>query len=387
MNKSLARLALLIAAASPLAAVAQKAPDAKPAAQKPAGGGSPLDHVLPEIQFDGNGLGDVVDFLRDVVPNFKVVLVRPQGMSAADDPTVNIRLKQASLGQVLAVLSRECPIEVATVPPMRAGEGEVTIVKIIGAPNRGADAGPAVGVRVYHLTSILVALHPGTAEAALSKSFTLQQENGEDAAAYQKRFDAKQAEFVKTIAAARVADAKAQNEALADVLSLCKAAIEQVSNGAKASLQVHEPTQTLIFKGTSEQGAALEDVLNALDPNRGHADRAVVRGHDESIAEATAAVRAQLQQAHQHEVDELKADEARIAQRADERVSELLMRNREFEDRLAKQQAESLQQMREMERLKIRLEAAEKAAGSGSGGAAGAGTAGDSKGRDSGVKQ
>jgi hypothetical protein len=380
MKKSLVRLALLLVTASPLAAAAPNARATKAATSKPAAEAPLIERILPEVQFNGNSLGDVIDFLRDVTGgNF--VLVRPQGMNPADDPTVTLRLRQASLGQVLAVLARECPIEISTVPATLPGEGDVTVVKIVGAPNRGGDAGPGTVLRVYHLTPIIAALHPNTAEGAVPKSFSLSPDKGEDTGAFNKRFEAKQAEMAKALAAAREADAKMQKESLADVLSLCKAAIEQVSNGAKASLQVHEPTQTLIFKGTPEQEAALEDVLNALDPNRGHADRAVVRGHDESIAEATAAVKAQLQQAHQHELDELKADEARMAQRADERVSEFLMRNRELEDRLAKQQAESVQQTREMERLRIRLEAAaaDKASA--------AGPQGESKGKDSGSKQ
>jgi len=383
VNKSLARLALLIATAAPLAATAQKAPDAAPAAQKPAAAdahANPLDQVLPEVNFNGVALGDVVDFLRDVAPGFKVVVVRSPGATEADDPRVSVRLKQASLGQVLEILSRAYPVELSSVRASRPTDTDETILTIKPSPaSRAETAGPGAGVRVYHLATITAGLHSNTAEAAVPKNFTLSPEKGEDAGTFNKRFEAKQAEMAKALAAAREADAKAQKESLADVLSLCKAAIEQGSNGAKASMQVHEPTQTLIFKGTPEQEAALEDVLNALDPNRGHSDRAVVRGHDESIAEATAAVREHLQQTHQRELDELKADEARVAQRAEDRVNELLMRTRELEDRLAKQQAESVQQTREMERLKIRLEAAEKASA--------AGSQGESKGKDSGSKQ
>src|SRR5205807_5814909 len=71
-----------------------------------------------------------------------------------------------------------------------------------------------------------------------------------------------------------------QKSALGDVLSLVKAALSQI-DGPAPVLQVHEATQTLIFKGTPEQRAALEDVLDALDPLRG-SDRAVVRTREDS---------------------------------------------------------------------------------------------------------
>lgn len=359
MNKSLARLALLIATATPLAAVAQKAPDTTPAPKK--ADVPPRERLLPEINFNGNALGDVIDFLRDIT-GCQFVLVRPQGMNPADDPTVTLRLKNASLDQVLEILTRECPIEVSTVAPIRQGDGEVTVVKVIAAPSRPDRAAPGSAVRVYHLASITAALRPPTAEAAVPRGFNLRQENGEDVAALQKRMEAKEAELAKARVDAREVDAKAQKEALTDVLSLCKAAIDQVPDGAKTSLQVHEPTQTLIFKGTPEQEAALEDVLNALDPNRGQADKAVVRRRERAVAaEVQAQIDAQVQDL-QRQRKEMEAQATRADERAAERLSEAQQRNDEMKTRLSKQQDDILQLEREIERTKVRLEAAEKAA-------------------------
>jgi hypothetical protein len=364
VNKSLARLALLIATASPLVAVAQKAPETRPTAQKP--DVPPLERLLPEVNFNGNALGDVIDFLRDVT-GFNIVLVRPQGMDAGNDPAVTLRLKNASLGQVLAVLTRECPIEVSTVPANRPGEGEITVVKIVGTPTPAADPGPGVVVRVYHIRSITEALLAGRP----AKHPAATQPDGGGSGQSEQLFGRPPP------------DVAALRGALNDVLSLCKAALDQVRDTAGVVLQVHEPTQTLIFKGRPEQQAALEDVLNALDPNRAEPSKAVVRPSERAAA-AQAQMVAQVQDTVKREREETEARVNQMAERSAERLQEARQRNDELQARLAKQQEQMLEFEREIERLKIRLEAADKARGD-AGGATGA--PGDSKGKDSGGKQ
>jgi hypothetical protein len=315
MRLSLARVVLLFAIACPLSMTAQKPADVSQ--PKPFGGSKDvpaLQFVIPELNFNGNSLGDVVDFLRDVVPHFKVVLVR-QG-SPEDDPKINVRLKEASLGQFLDVLKMAYPVEITTVAGKLPTDGDVTMIRVIAPAHK--EAGEA-SVRVYHLATIIESLrqHAGA--------------SGGDKAATEK------------------AMSEGQKASLNEVLSLVKAALGHVE-GAPPALEVHEATQTLIFKGTPEQRAALEDVLDSLDPFRGAAG-AVVRARDDT-AQREAIERSQK------EVQEAKDDTSRRVRDADDRMRELEARNQMLQEQIHKQQAESLQQMREMERLKIRLEAA-----------------------------
>jgi hypothetical protein len=126
-----------------------------------------------------------------------------------------------------------------------------------------------------------------------------------------------------------------EKAAMDQVLSLIKAALAQAGGGGPV-LQVHEETQTLIFKGSADQRAAVEDALSALGVNI-----------PPDNSDATALRR---------EVDQWRArleeERARAAERSDllqKQTEEMRMRARESE-------AEASQRAVEVERLKVRLE-------------------------------
>src|SRR5438270_9052854 len=122
MKVSLACLALLLAAALSLPAMAQKQEAPKPPPFGAPKEVDPATTIISELNFNETPLADAIDFLHDVVPHFKVMLVRNGPIEA--DPKVTLRVKQTSLGQVLDLLTKAYPIEITRVPPVIQGDGE-----------------------------------------------------------------------------------------------------------------------------------------------------------------------------------------------------------------------------------------------------------------------
>jgi hypothetical protein len=60
----------------------------------------------------------------------------------------------------------------------------------------------------------------------------------------------------------------ARTQAISHVLSVVQAALEQAGEKTQPVLKVHEPTLTLIFKGTESQQLVVEEVLRALQPGQ-----------------------------------------------------------------------------------------------------------------------
>jgi len=132
------------------------------------------------------------------------------------------------------------------------------------------------------------------------------------------------------------------------VLSLVKAALSQVGQGGgnpPPVLQVHPETQTLIFKGSSEQRDAVEDVLAALAPEG-------QRGDNNQQAE--------LRKQAAEERRKLQAQLNSVQEQAAVQVADLQKKLQEAEVRLKETQSQEMQRVAEAERAKIRLEEQQK---------------------------
>jgi uncharacterized membrane protein YgcG len=67
-----------------------------------------LDATLPEVKFDGVGLGDAIDFLRDVSGANIVVNWRAlEGDGVSKDTTINVKLRAISLRRALSLVLGE----------------------------------------------------------------------------------------------------------------------------------------------------------------------------------------------------------------------------------------------------------------------------------------
>ncbi len=268
-----------------LSGSALAAEDKQPAAT-PA---DPMAKVLPNVSFDSVQLDDALSFLQDVAPDFKAVIVRDKGVPD-DYPTIKVKLKNVTLGQVWGVLQAANPD--MEVQPVGENEGPTPIYLIrIKAPSSDAAPGvPQAAVRVYPLGPLV--------DAMTAKS-----------------------------------EAAHEKDSLDHVLSLIKATLAQVPGRSEPVLQVHEETRTLIFKGSGEQQAALQEVLAALAP-----------GSSTEVA------------GYKKNNDELQQQMELERKQADMRAKNLEADLAELHQRLAAEEKNSLDRASEAERMKVRLE-------------------------------
>lgn len=249
---------------------------------------------LPELNVNGMPLGSVFEWLRDVTgDNLKVVVVY-EDPSRQDYPLVTMKLNNFSVDQILEVLHQAYTFQTDWVQPAHEKDTDVLVVHIPAPPDGLPKAAPATTVHVYNLSGAL------------------------------ERIRAKQA---------------AKEDALNDILSLMKAALGQAGGkpGGKAEeLQVHEATQTLLFKGTPEQQRAVQEVLAALDPD---------------FAKSL-----QADAVHNDSFERAIKDAQREKERAQERIANLERQLKDAIDKLNEREAESMKRLDENERLKIRIE-------------------------------
>ena len=190
------------------------------------------DFIIQEINVQDVGLDDFVAYLQDVVPGFKAAVMREAGDTGAL-PLIRLKLKKVSLGQILKLL--------------RMSNSNLQIEQIDGAggviyfmhlqpdpnspPNDKKQSRVDANLRVYPLSTLVSSL------------------------------------AVRNAGGGSKDQAAAGKQAMDDVLSLIKAALGQVTEGGNAPpvLQVHEATQTLIFKGTPPEREALEAAFAALE--------------------------------------------------------------------------------------------------------------------------
>ncbi|WP_428940226.1 hypothetical protein [Fontivita pretiosa] len=200
---------------------------------------APTDQNLPvEARlFPGERLGnvrldDVLDYIRDRVPDFNAVVIREAGVPD-DYPTLpQLDLRNVTIGQFMTFIGESfANVSVKLVPGPFV---PLYVVQIRsggpGLPVIDAPARPQSIVRVYRLREITDAL------ISQSRSATTQPADG----------------------------TTARTQAISHVLSVVQAALEQAGEKTQPVLKVHEPTLTLIFKGTESQQFVLEEALRAL---------------------------------------------------------------------------------------------------------------------------
>lgn len=192
--------------------------------------------VIAQFKSGPVTLDDLLTYLKDTVPGFNSVVIRSTGIPN-DYPTLpDLSLKNVTVGQVLELLRTSYPgvsihridgkgpsgvplyavrIEMSGGPGMIGGYGMPP--GIFPAPTEP----PKPLVKVYRLNEIIANLNGGS-------------------------------------------DAK---KSMDDVLSLVQAALDETGDSQeKVVLKVHQQTQTLVFKGSPEKMAVLEQALDALRP-------------------------------------------------------------------------------------------------------------------------
>ncbi len=268
-------------------------------------GADVMEKVVPDINFNDVTLEQAIDFLQEAVPDLKAVIVRDTGVQA-DCPRVKLKLKGLSLAQLWGVLKLSYP-ELMLKQVDAPGPGVVWHIRVIS--NNAPVEAAATSVRIYRLTPIVEGL------------------------------------AVK----AGKNDADAEKHALNHVLSLIKAALEQaaIKTETPPTLQVHEETLTLIFKGNENQTGIVESVMQSFSPTN-DAETAKIAEMRQRV-EATERDREKLMDVTRMEKDRAAELLARLTKELDQ--------SREV---LKEQQNLATERALEAEKLKLRLEDAEK---------------------------
>jgi hypothetical protein len=237
--KHLSLCALLILLTTDISLLGRRADaqsQAREAAALPLPPSNAKEPTIPEISVDNMRIDDLIAFLRDTVPTFQTVVVRDTGVPD-DYPSLTLHLKNVTPDQLIEVLSQAYPsLEWSTTP------GTTINVLKIHAP---VDL-PTSNLHVYSLTPVVSRLKEG-----LGNPMGIQNNLYGGVAAQPTTKEATD-------------EQQKRRAGLNNVLSVIKAALAQVANGNSAVLQVHEETETLIFKGTQPQQEAVEQVLQAL---------------------------------------------------------------------------------------------------------------------------
>ena len=184
----------------------------------------PSDEITKPILLD-----DELREIHDAVPSFIWVLNR-DGFAQPDYPTLPpMTLKHVTIGQFLQYVQAAFPgVQCVRID---GPEGSLYSIRIAGSPDR-----PRTNhVRLYRLSDII------NAQANESEAKDKDTTKARD-------------ERMKT--------------ATNDVLSLLQAALDQTDPDGASSLKIHEPTLTLMFKGSLAKQEVLEEALQTLTPSK-----------------------------------------------------------------------------------------------------------------------
>jgi hypothetical protein len=265
--------------------------------------------VIPGDKIGGVSLDDMLDYLKDKVPGFNSTVVRPQGMSNDYPMMPQMTLKNVTVGQFLELLRTSFPgVTVTRIDNKGPAGAPLYVVRVISEqrgsfgmpPGAGGFPGMPGGVGGIP-TPVAPAIRP------IVKVYRLTE-----------------------IVANLNGDPK---KSMDDVLSLLQAALDQTDkHGDQPLLKLHQPTQTLVFKGMPDQQEVLEQVLDSLRPKE-----------SDKLAEA----RNQMQQ--------MKMEFMNVSRRRDEAEAESLSQR----DEIKKLQADLMTKQLQLQQTVDRLNAVE----------------------------
>ena len=181
-------------------------------------------------------LDEQMEVIRQRIPSFNCVIVRDPGV-AKNYPTIPVMmLKNVTVGQFLQFLQASFPGVQYKRIDGPAGALYAIRVRMEDDPLRRQMAIDRNRVRLFRLNEFINTL----ADESPDKDKPREQK-------------------IK--------------EATAQVLSLLQAALEQTEDQEPCIVKIHEPTLTLMFKGSPEKQAVLDEALSALMPGRSGSPR------------------------------------------------------------------------------------------------------------------
>jgi hypothetical protein len=210
-----------------------KKPDAKPTTQPT---------VLPEVSLQEVSVFDAIQFLRDVDPSFQAVVAYGPGADPNKPPIIHeLKLKNITADDVIAVLGEVLPF--VSIDRITLNDGKLLMIRINADPNspepEEARESKDPTTTIYPLRAIIDNMsrnampryHPADEEKQFAAALTEQRKQSRDA-----------------------------------VLALVQTAIQTEGVKGNVTLKVHEPTETLIFKGSKRETVLVQGALDALAP-------------------------------------------------------------------------------------------------------------------------
>jgi hypothetical protein len=205
------------------------------------------EKIFSEFKVD-DSIDSVVARLQKDDPDLKLLVIRDPN-APPNQPHITLSLKNVTASDVLSVMSSIYPN--VALNSISATTGPIFTLKIVAPPSRDGLFGgpnqsgpPREEVKVYNLTLLV--------DGWISQNIPP---------------DAK-LEDLPTL----------RRKALDQIMSLVQAALSQASpQASKPVLQVHEPTQTLVFKGTAEQRGIVQEAMNALQQRLNEQQRELAR--------------------------------------------------------------------------------------------------------------
>jgi hypothetical protein len=256
-------------------------PGATPAPTPPAPTPEVEAHIIPGEQMPRTSLDKMLDYLKDKVPGFNSAVVREPDV-LSDYPTLpDMTLKNVTVGQLLELVRSSYPgVDITRIDGPNSPLYVVTIRAARGVPTQSS-AQQAAQVAAQQA-------------AQLASQASLFGQNGA-AAAIAPQSDVplvhvyRLNDIVQSLASQT--GSNDTKKAMEDILSLIQAALDQAGgNDGTVSLKVHEPTQTIVFKGSPRKMVVLEQVLETLrprpgDPGTSEGYRQRQRNLEKSVAE------------------------------------------------------------------------------------------------------
>ena len=198
--------------------------------------------TLPEVDWQPtNTVPDILDHLHDQFPGVSFVLVRTPNTPENVPLGTRVQMKNATLEQLLNVLQLAHP-GLSLSPVVPNGQGGPSLFP----PSEQQQPPPPPSMWIAHLDD------PQPTPEQKVQVFNL-----------------------KDLVASRAADAAVDggdhtHEATDEVLSVVNAALEaQAAGGPLPTLKVHEPTLTLIVRGTGAQLDLVQQTLATLNSDQG----------------------------------------------------------------------------------------------------------------------
>jgi hypothetical protein len=217
------------------------------------GGGEPLapkevaapieQEPLPAQRLEGP-LDDILNQIKDKAKGFNTDIVRSPGVPETYPTLAPLTANGVTIGQFLQFIKSSYPgVEINRIDGpkdplyvIRIALGNNAPWQLPGMPGNGQPIDPTTGAAVGFPPPVTVKVYP-------------------------------LGNIVRALAEGKTGNGDHTKQALDDVLSLVQATLDQAgANKDQTSIKVHEPTLSLVFRGSPDKIALLDQLLATLEP-------------------------------------------------------------------------------------------------------------------------